>query len=262
MNMTAPRRRTLTDHTLLCAGPTALLAIWYAARYFSDINPTLLPPPHVVFSRLATLALEPVFWSHWLATMVRVASGFLIAAVGGTAIGIGMGLNKTLYNALLPIVDLFRSIPVTVLYPVFVLTLGIGNEAKIAMIATGCIFIVALNAAYGVHHSSKIRRVSARLYGATSGQLFLHVVLMEALPQVFIGLRISVSLALIVAILVEMFMGAERGLGQRLMETYATYGLVDMYSLIVVAGITGLALNRSIQRVERFAVPWVVSGRP
>lgn len=78
----------------------------------------------------------------------------------------------------------------------------------------------------------------------------------EALPNILTGLRVAVGLALIVATLTEMFMGAERGMGQTLMEAYSIYNLPVMYAYIVALGLVGFSLNRICVRFEERTGRW------
>lgn len=242
--------------------PLCIAVLWETVRRTSGVNPSLLPPLDRVLSRAVRLLFDVAFLHHWFATIARVAAGFCCASLGGTLAGLAMGYNRTLFRVLVPAVDFFRSIPVTTLYPVFVVVAGIGDVSKIGMIVTGTVFVVALNAAYGVSRGSETRRALARLYGATRWQLLTRVVVMEALPQIFVGLRVSVSLSIVVSILTEFFMGSKYGIGQRIMETYSTYLLTEMYALILWAGVTGYALNRGMALLERLAVPWAEVRQP
>jgi NitT/TauT family transport system permease protein len=185
-------------------------------------------------------------------------SGYVLAATVGIAVGMLVGLIKPFYDATVGIVDFFRSIPVTSLYPVFVLSLGIGHSSKIAMVFWASFFVIALNSAYGVLQSPKLRAQMANLYGAKGTQIFRWIVFYDALPQTMIGLRIALSYALIVEMLCEMFMGSELGIGQRLTEAWTTYAIDNLYALIMLAGLFGFLLNRVFVYIERRAVPWVI----
>jgi len=242
--------------------PVAVIVLWETFRQFSAVNPSLLPPVGRVVSRSFQLLLDSVFWQHWWATLARVTAGFCFATATGVIAGLAMGYSRFLFKVLVPAVDFFRNIPVTTLYPVFVLAVGIGDLSKVGMIVTATVFVVALNAAYGVSRGSETRRELARLYGASRWQVLTHVMLIEALPQIFVGMRVSISLAVVVSILTELFMGAQRGIGQRIMETYSTYLVTEMYAVIFWAGVTGFALNRGMAVLERIVVPWAESHQP
>ena len=190
------------------------------------------------------------------ATLIRMFAGYAMAAVVGVTAGLLMGASLRIYDASVTVVDFFRSIPVTSLYPVFVLILGVADASKVGMVFFSSAFIVALQSAYGVSRANRVRREMARLYGASRTQRFRWVIAPEALPQIMIGLRVALSYALIVEIVCEMFMGSKTGLGQRLTDAFTIYAIPEMYALILVCGLMGFILNRLFGLVEGRVVPW------
>ena len=174
----------------------------------------------------------------------------------GISIGLLIGVDRRLFDIMVIPIDFVRSIPITILYPVFVLTCGISHLSKIAMVFAGSVFVIALNTAYGVIHESPIRRNMARLFGASRFQAIRHITFFESLPQTAVGLRIALSLSLVIEILCEMFMGSEYGLGQRVSDAYTTYAIPDMYALIVIVGSFGYVLNRLLASALRVLLPW------
>jgi NitT/TauT family transport system permease protein len=96
----------------------------------------------------------------------------------------------------------------------------------------------------------------AHLYGCSGFKLIRWVTFYEALPQTLIGLRVAVSLALIVTVLGEMFMGCEKGLGQRLTDAYTTFSVDRMYAIVILTGFLGFLFNRLFVSLEKKLVPW------
>lgn len=189
--------------------------------------------------------------------MIRMAIGYTIAIVFGVPIGLLLGSSQKLYKSFEIPLDFFRSLPVTTLYPLFVLLFGIGHYSKIAMVVAASIFVIVLNSAYGVMQSSQIRRQVARIFGASKWQMFKDIIFFESLPQTVIGLRVAISYALIVEIVCEMFMGAQRGLGQRVFEAYNTYLIEDLYAIAILVGLTGYAINKLFVFFEKRIIFWV-----
>lgn len=234
-----------------------LVGGWEAIRWYGGLYESVFPSAGNIFGSALEIIPSERFWSDVGATMGRALGGFLAAAIAGVSVGLAVGRFRPLQIIFLPFIDFFRSIPVTTLYPAFVPWLGLGNVSKTAMVFFACFFIIALNAAYGIALSNPIRTQIAQLYGATRWLLFWKVSAPEALPQIFIGLRIALSLAFIIAILVEMFMGANIGMGQRVMEFYSIYNTSDMYTYIFFAGLLGYLLNRGFAGLERRILHWV-----
>ena len=96
----------------------------------------------------------------------------------------------------------------------------------------------------------------AHLYGCSGFKLVRWITFYEALPQTLIGLRVALSLALIVAVLGEMFMGCEHGLGQMLTDAYTTFAMERLYALVLLTGLLGFVMNRIFVRLEKVLVPW------
>ncbi|MBF0467175.1 MAG: ABC transporter permease [Nitrospirae bacterium] len=237
-------------------GIVTLCLIWELAHQSGVFDSTLLPGIFTVIESLLDLVASAGILSDIGWTLLRAFGGFVLAVIVGVPLGISMGMFKPIYHSMLPLVDFFRSIPVTTLYPIFVLLLGVRDSSKIGMIFTACVFVITLNSAYGVTQAKPVRRQMASLYGCSKYKILRLITFKEALPQTFIGLRVALSLSLIVAVLGEMFMGCEFGLGQRLTDAYTTFAVDRMYALVFLTGLIGFILNRLFVRVEKRFVPW------
>lgn len=237
-------------------GVAFLLTLWLLVSRAGVASTVLLPGPDVVLARLYGLLATGNLLPDLRFTAAQVASSFSLAAVFGATLGLAMGSFTPIYRATLPLLDFFRSVPVTSLYPLFVLSLGIGAPSKLAMASFAALWVVALNTAYGVQHCSPIRAQMATLYGATRRQLFFHVRFFETLPQTVVGLRVALSYVLVVEILAEMFMGSSLGLGQRITDAYTKYSIDDLYAVIAIVGLLGFLANRLFQSLERHFVHW------
>lgn len=238
------------------SGFFAVALIWQSASSLKLLNPALVPTPADTLSTFFRLVLSGEIAGDAIATLARTATGYFLAAAIGMSAGILLGYYAALYRATADLLDFFRSIPVTTLYPVFVLVVGIGDVSKIAMVFWACVWIVMLNSAYGVLQTRQVRRQMAILLGASQSQVLRWIVFYDALPQTFVGLRVALSLALVVELLCEMFQGSNIGLGQRITEAYTTYAMPRLWALIIVAGAFGLLLNKLFLIAERKAIPW------
>lgn len=237
--------------------PVAIILLWLAATSLKWVSPLFLPSPvEVVQVGYSQLFVTGELWADILATLARMLAGFVIAAVAGIAIGLAVGYFARLHEALSFVIDFFRSIPATALFPLFLLFFGIGDEAKIAVAVWACSFVVIINTAYGVHHASTLRLRVARTLGARDLFLFKNVVLPESLPHVFAGLRIALSYSLVVVIVTEMFIGTNIGLGRRIIDAQLVYRVPEMYVAIICAGVLGYAANRLFTAIEHRAVHW------
>lgn len=237
-------------------GPLVILVLWYLLFLAQVINPLFLPPPHIVASELFRLLFTKQIWGDVGSTFLRTVVGFLLAVVIGTPIGLLMGHYTKVYSSFEVVVDFFRSLPALAVFPLLMFFFGIGDAAKIATTVFSCSLIIIVNAIYGVTNSKKTRQIVAFLMGATPREIFWRVILMDALPQVFIGMRTSLSLALVVVVVTEMFIGTNWGIGHRLIEAQLTYRVPEMYTSIIVAGVLGYGLNKGFVVIEKKIIHW------
>ena len=237
-------------------GPLILLFLWFIITTLELVNPLFVPSIPSVLASFKDLFSGADVYVDLFSTLQRLVFGFAIGAILGIMLGIPAGYSEELYNMLEFLIDFFRSIPVTALFPLFLLFFGIGDFAKIGIAAWSSSLIVLFNTIYGVRNSRKTRVLVAQIMKATKFQLFYRVVLPDSLPQIFVGLRTSLSLALIVVIVTEMFLGTTTGIGQRIFNTSITYRVPEMYASILLAGILGYTLNKLFALLESRIVHW------
>jgi len=145
------------------------------------------------------------------------------------------------------------------LIPLFLLIFGVSDVNKVAIAAFGALLIVLFNSAYGVMNARKQRIMAAKVMGASRWQIFKDVLIWESLQPTFVGLRSAVSMALVIVIVAEMFIGSDNGLGHRIIDAQQVMNVKSMYSAILAAGILGYTLNVLFLIIERRVVHW--SGR-
>jgi len=237
-------------------GTIGLLAVWYIITYFNLIKPLFLPGPGAVFYKLGQLLISIDFLKDIGLSLYRLIIGFSLGMIIGVSIGIIMGYFKKIYMSLDFIIDFFRSIPVMSLFPLFLVFFGIGDGAKFCIVAWSSSLIILFNTMYGVINSRKTRIMVAKSMGATQYQILVKVIIPEALPDIFVGFRQGLSIALIVVIVSEMFMGTHVGLGQRIYNSALMYRIPEMYGAIIFTGLLGYALNKCIELSGKKLVHW------
>lgn len=238
------------------SGPLVLLAIWYIVAASGLASSYLLPPPGRTFLRLGQMLTAGTVHSDIAASLLRWFVGYALGCVIGVPVGLLIGNSVVLYEASFPAIDFLRSLPVTALFPLFLLIFGIGEGSKMAMAFTATVFVVILNSASGAKQASRTRQRTAKVFGASRWQVFRWIVFWEALPQTLVGMRIALSLALIVVIVSEMFIGTRQGLGQRIYDAYSFNLTTDLYALLVITGLLGFAMNRIFLFAEKRIVFW------
>jgi NitT/TauT family transport system permease protein len=236
--------------------PLSLIIVWYIVTQFNAISPIFLPAPQEVVMSFWKSTFHGSLFSDIGHTLYRAFLGFFIAALIGVPLGLLMGYSKRIYNSLEFLIEFFRSIPATALFPLFILLFGIGDSAKIGISAWTAGLVIILNSMYGVHTSKELRLRAAHVMKVRGFYLFRRVIFPEALPQIFTGFRVALSLTLVVVIVTEMFIGTNQGLGHSIIDTQLTYRIDEMYMTILVTGIIGFSLNKLLQWAEQRIIHW------
>jgi NitT/TauT family transport system permease protein len=237
-------------------GPVLLYLLWSLTLSAHWVSPTLLPAPNATFEYMAHIfATGAIFKDLW-ATVLRTFYAFLIACVIGVPLGVILGSSVPAYRSVEFLIDFFRSTPSSALIPLFMLIFGITDINKIAIAAFAAVLVILFNSAYGVMNAKKTRVMAAKTMGIRQFYIFKDVLLMESLPQTFVGLRTGISLALVIVIVAEMFIGSEAGLGHRIIDAQQVFNIKDMYSSILITGALGYGLNLIFMAVESKLIHW------
>ncbi len=256
---TRPRlRRVMPGAASLTSalGFVGLVLVWAVVNATGLVTPRLLPSP-----LLTAGALARGLWSEGLAfdlgqTVRRTLEAFALAAAIGVPLGIAIGSSVRVYRSVEFLIDFFRSTPATALFPLFMIIFGLGDGAKVAVAAFSAALILVFNVAYGVMNARPTRTLAARVMGASRLRVFRDVTFHESLPQTFVGVRTAVSLALVVVIVAEMFIGSDNGLGKRIIDAQITFDIPGLYATIFLTGALGYALNLFFLGLEARLVHW------
>lgn len=236
--------------------PVVLLLGWAIFSQSRIINSILLPSPLKVIKLVLCWNELLQLWVDLFHTCRRLFIGFAIGSIIGVAVGIAMGRSKKLYEMVEFLVDFFRSIPVAALFPVFIVFFGIGEVSKVVTVIWSSSLIVVVNTMYGVRECSKIRQDFVRTLHPNSLQMLTTVVIPEAVPTIIAGLRLGVSIGLIVVILTEMYFTCTVGLGYRIYNASMVYNTPEMLFALGVTGVLGYGLNQIFVWAERYFQRW------
>lgn len=252
----AARAGWLGGAGLLAIGPVVLILVWWVAFAGELVDKNLLPSPFATLAETWRQIVAGDLIADFASTLYRVSYAFAISALLGVPIGILLGANQTLYRSFEFLVDFFRSMPATAMFPLFLLLFGLGDFSKIAVAAFAGMLVILFNVAYGVMNARPTRMLAAASMGASRLRIFRDVIFYETLPQTFVGLRTGISIALVVIVVAEMFIGAVDGLGHRIIDAQISYQLEDMYGSILAAGVMGYGLNLVFLVIENLFVHW------
>src|SRR5215468_3044280 len=237
---------------LLGLVPLALfIALWQALVSFGYAPPTLLPPPGLVFVRLAQQAANLTFEQEVAATLFRLFAGFLIAVVFGVSIGIAAAASPLINSAVRPLVRVLAPLPKVALYPALLLLLGFGHESKITLVAADALFPILLSTYYGASIVEQKLIWSALAAGTPPREILFRVVLPAAAPSILTGCRIGLVISCIVVFLAEMIASTD-GLGHLLVMAARTFHAVDMFVPLITISLLGLILNGLLEAARSY----------
>lgn len=237
-------------------GVALLLLVWQAAISFKLANPILFPPPGATLEQVLNDIRSGSLSLDFTTTVLRTLKAFLIAALLGVPLGVALGASRPLYDSVEFVIDFFRSTPASALIPLFLLLFGLSDANKIAIAAFAAFLVIIFGSAYGVINARKTRVLAAQSMGISTWRIFIDVLVMESLPQIIVSLRNGVSIALVIVIVAEMFIGSEEGLGHRIIDAQQVFDIKKMYAAILVTGALGYALNMLFLLAERRLVHW------
>jgi ABC-type nitrate/sulfonate/bicarbonate transport system permease component len=250
--VTARRQRVLSTG-LEVTVPILLLVIWGLASAGSETY--YFPPLTDILSTFADTWLFERVGSDVVPSLVRMGLGFGIAVIVSISTGLLLGMSPRVRRASAPIVEFLRAIPPPALLPFAILVIGVGNSMKVFIIAFVCIWPILLNTIDGVTSVDPTLRDTTRVYGIDGRDRLWRVMLPAASPQIFAGMRTSLSLALILMVISEM-VASTNGIGYFVLQSQRTFAIPEMWSGILLLGILGYTLNGAFVLIERRVLRW------
>jgi ABC-type nitrate/sulfonate/bicarbonate transport system permease component len=250
--MTARRRRWLAAG-LEVTVPILLLVAW--GLWSAGSNNYYYPPLTDILSTFADTWLFERVGSDVVPSLMRMGLGYGIAVLVGIGLGLLLGQSPRGRRAAAPIVEFLRAIPPPALLPFAILVIGVDDSMKVFIIAFVCLWPILLNTIDGVTGIDPTLRETTRMYGIEGRERLWRVMLPAASPQIFAGMRTSLSLALILMVISEM-VASTNGIGYFVLQSQRTFALPEMWSGILLLGILGYALNGAFVLIERRVLRW------
>lgn len=236
-----------------------IFGLWSLAVQLELATPIFMPPPTEVVGQFWKVATDGfrgyTLWEHLGISLYRLLVGFFLGCALGIPIGFAMGLSKVMRGFFDPIVEFMRPIPPLALIPLSIIWLGIGNASKIFLLFLAALWIMVLAARSGVQ-SIRISKIhAAYTLGASKRQLLTKVILPNALPEIFTGMRVAMGVCWGTLVAAEL-VGADAGIGFMITVAgkYLETGLV--FVGIIIIGIVGAAIDVVMRKSEAHMIPW------
>lgn len=235
-----------------------IVALWWAATAIFDIATYLVPGPDLVIGKLTDLS--GYLAEQTLVTTKETVLGFGLAIVLGVPVAMSIARFRVLEQMLYPLLLAVNAVPKVAIAPILVVWMGFGITPKIVMVVLLCFFPIVLATVAGLRSTpSELVELSQSL-DAGEFKEFFKVRFPWALPQIFVGLKTAISLAVIGAVIAE-FVGASEGLGYVIVQSGASADTALAFAAIALLAIISIVLFYAIQLVERILLPWAEENR-
>jgi NitT/TauT family transport system permease protein len=235
-----------------------ILVIWWLINLSSLVNPLFIPDLGKTWKSLATLLHDSSLYQSIGITFYRSFTGLFLSIFIGVPAGLILARIKWLFNYFEFPIEFFRAVPSSALFPLFILSFGIGNASKIGIAFYACSLILLVNSFYGaLPTQEKLDRINMlRSFGANKYQILFYSVVRDAIPNISAGIRVCLSYSLALVVVTEMFLGANDGLGKMIYDYYLQYRIPEMYAVIIVLGIVGFFINQIYIILENKFIFW------
>jgi ABC-type nitrate/sulfonate/bicarbonate transport system permease component len=232
-----------------------LVALWQGLSSARLISPVFFPAPTRVWAEWWLQVSEGTLWEPLFETGTRMALGWLLASLAGIVLGALVGSSRRARDFLMPLLEFMRPLPASAIIPVAILFLGLSDRMAIAVIAFGAVWPVLLATVHGFVTVEPQLVELARTLCLPPRVVLRVVAIPSAVPDIVAGMRVSLAIALILAVVTEM-QAAQTGLGQNILLAQRSYRSAELYAGIVTLGLLGYALNLVLERVEARLLRW------
>lgn len=238
-----------------------IFSLWYIGSIYNWWSSFIVPPPQRVVQTGTLLLQSSIFWHHIGASISRVLEGFSLAFLFAVPLGIGLGISRRLYRITTPVLEFFRHVPPLALLPMIILWCGIGELSKLTIVILATFFPIFLNTLTGIQqYDPKLEEVS-KAFGIPKATHFRTVRLPQALPYIWVGLRLGLGYSWRSLIGAEMI-AASSGIGYMILdgEEMARPDIVVIG--IFTIGITGILFDSALQYLGKRGLPFMKEERP
>jgi len=240
-----------------------LAILWVCSSLYEWTDPTFLPSPGSVWDKFLEVLSKGyrkvTLAEHLGASLFRILAGFSIGCVVGIPLGLAMGLSNILRGIFDPIVEFFRPIPPLAFIPLVILWFGIGEQSKVLLLFLAALWIMAIAARSGVLSVRLSKVHAAYSLGASKLQILRHVILPNALPEIFTGMRVSLGVCWGTLVAAEL-LGAQEGIGQMIWVAQKFFITEIVIIGIILIGIIGFGMDILMRMLENRLIPWRGKG--
>lgn len=235
--------------------PIVVLILWQLSASLEWVSTLLFPSPLSIFQDFIDIVKSGELFNHLKVSIVRAFLGFLIGGGSGLLIGMLVGMYKRVEQTLDPTIQMLRTVPLLAITPLFILWFGFGELSKILLISMGAFFPLYVNTFLGVRSvDSKLFDV-ARILEFSRYKQITKLIIPAAMPQVLLGLRLSLSTAWLCLVVAEL-MGADQGIGFLIQDARSFMRTGVVFVGIIIFAIVGKLSDSFVRWLERKLLSW------
>ena len=234
------------------------LGVWEVLCRALDVKTYLLPTPSRIWEELVRQG--PSLVEHTWITTYEMLLGFLLAAVVGILLAVFIVSSPVFDRSIMPILIFSQTVPKIAIAPLFIVWFGFGPTAKVLVAFLICFFPIVIDTAVGLRSVSPDMLNLARSMGASWWDIFVKIRVPTALPYIFSGLKVAITLAVVGAVVGE-FVGATKGLGYILLKANGELQTPLLFAAITILTVIGIVFYYVLEAAERIMIPWHVSRR-
>jgi len=238
------------------AGFVIFFGVWQALSSVGWINPVLLPSPLQLCAAAYELMAQGILWTHTLASLNRVLTGFVLASVTGISFGVALGWSEALSDFVRPLVESVRPIPPIAWTPIAILWFGVGDAPSYFLVFIGAVFPVFVSTFSAVRNIDRVQINAALSLGAKPGLLIRDVLIPAALPVIFPGLRIALGVGWMCVVAAELI-AAQSGLGYMIQQNRVLLQTQNVVTGMITIGVVGFAMSALMELAEKRLLPWM-----
>lgn len=248
------RRRLLAEYVVPAVTLAGVLLAWEAATRAFRIPRFIMPAPSAIFSEGWEWRYR--FIGHTWVTLYETLGGFALSMLVGVPLAVLIVYSPTLKSALYPLIVLAQSVPKIAIAPVLLLVLGHGEIPKIIVAFLVAFFPVVVDTATGLAATPPELLDLSRSYRASAFKTFLKVRLPMAMPFIFAGAKVAITLSVIGAVVGE-FVGSDKGLGYLILSATSYWKTELAFSAMILLSVMAIVLFGAVALVERLVCPWL-----
>ncbi|MDB5966226.1 MAG: putative transporter, permease protein [Polaromonas sp.] len=233
----------------------AVMALWWIASHAGWISRVFLPTPEATFASLREGLEDGQLLAYSWATLARMVQGWLLASLVGVALGALIGISATARAWLQPTLEFMRPLPASALLPLAISIFGLSGNMVLSVIAFGAMWPVLLATVHGFAAVEPRLQEVARCLRLSQGAFVWKIGLPNALPDILAGMRLSLTVALIVSVVGEMI-ASQTGLGQAILLAARSFRASELFAGIVLLGLIGFASSALLAVIERRFLKW------